>query len=369
VIQQVDNATSNASMALEPHAESYYCSQLVAEIFMKLQVLHSNHRSAHEYIPADFSSATVIKALYGQKGRGREGRGGREGGRVEQTNVGTVSDSDHFVFSNDFVFDPKQSVLQTNNDNDKDKKTILSISIGDNKSEMTKAVSHQTTKTKNEKKEKRETEYQINLHVNDSLPSSVLKQLVAHTKDNQGERKGEIWLHGSVRILARGYVAGVVRSAHHHSPAFAFTPTISTSSERESEIPISDYLSYLGDLYGGIENLAIHAYNDTTTLRCVFPTSQEQQEQPVKGNEKATADVNLSHFDMMFVEECLRQAWLGFHSKCISHSIDQREFKDSLKTMVSYPSLAMVYLLFTERSLSLSLIGHFVISCQNPTRL
>lgn len=52
--------TPNSSTSTQ--SEAYYCSQLVAEIFMEMNVL-SSHRYSHQYIPADFSSSTLIKGF------------------------------------------------------------------------------------------------------------------------------------------------------------------------------------------------------------------------------------------------------------------------------------------------------------------
>jgi hypothetical protein len=43
--------------------ERFYCSQLVAQVFMDMGVLSRVHRQPHEYVPADFSSSTRIQGL------------------------------------------------------------------------------------------------------------------------------------------------------------------------------------------------------------------------------------------------------------------------------------------------------------------
>lgn len=42
---------------------SYFCSQLVAQVFLDLGILHPAHRDANEYLPADFSSSTNLQGL------------------------------------------------------------------------------------------------------------------------------------------------------------------------------------------------------------------------------------------------------------------------------------------------------------------
>ncbi len=270
IIQQIDNSESSPTQSsnheLKPYSESYYCSQLVAEIFTKLDILHSNHRHAHQYIPADFSSATVVKALYGQKG--------------QFTNRNA---HDHFAFSGDFVFDPKQVSLEgLMNGGNK-----ISLSFREKDGEKQKG------------NQKVAEDYTVTLHVNDSIPSSILKQLVC----------GEVSLHGSIRIMADGNVVGVVRSAHHHSPSFTSGNRVSNTNSR---VPLTQYLSYLGELYG-LDHLTIHAYNDTTTLH--FSPCMEQ---PLKASSvplSQNRSLDIEHFDMMMIEECLRQAWFGFQSR------------------------------------------------------
>jgi hypothetical protein len=43
-------------------SEEYFCSQLIAEIFMEMDIL-SDHRLSHQYLPVDFSSSTLAKGL------------------------------------------------------------------------------------------------------------------------------------------------------------------------------------------------------------------------------------------------------------------------------------------------------------------
>ena len=55
-------ARENIPLEKDRQSEAYYCSQLVAEIFMEMNIL-SKHRLSYQYIPADFSSSTVMKGL------------------------------------------------------------------------------------------------------------------------------------------------------------------------------------------------------------------------------------------------------------------------------------------------------------------
>lgn len=67
--------TAGASSTLSPSStntqkgsetsgqQRFYCSQLVAQVFMDMGVLSRVHRQPHEYVPADFSSSTKIQGL------------------------------------------------------------------------------------------------------------------------------------------------------------------------------------------------------------------------------------------------------------------------------------------------------------------
>lgn len=62
-LEEKTSDETNNETNLQPQAKEYFCSQLVAEILINMNIL-SDHRLSTQYIPADFSSVTQFKGLY-----------------------------------------------------------------------------------------------------------------------------------------------------------------------------------------------------------------------------------------------------------------------------------------------------------------
>jgi hypothetical protein len=214
-------ATSESSPALSQNEklskERFYCSQLVAQIFMDMGILSRVHRQAHEYVPADFSSSTMIQGLL-PLNHGPD-HDYHERHFSEQTTNDKDGKKPKYFFSPDYIISSPNTAIflpVEKKRSDLNSGSNLTVIIPESK----------LSKYEKTSKKPNQSVASLSLHTGDTIRSSILSQYLE--PQNTSSRLVRVEIEGEVLLRPMG-AASVSQSGDTLVPPSVLLSGITTS--------------------------------------------------------------------------------------------------------------------------------------------